>query len=161
MNITSAAVYSDADRNSLHVSEADEAYHIGKSPASESYLDYKKIIDLAKNINADAIHPGYGFLSENANFIREVEKAGIIFIGPSAETVDLMGDKTSARTLMKKNNVPIVPGTTKPIVDFNDAQEIADEIGFPIMIKASAGGGGRGMRVVRSMEVRHYAAFAK
>ncbi len=152
MNITSVAVYSDADKNALHVSEADEAYHIGNSPAAESYLDYKKIIELAKSINVDAIHPGYGFLSENANFIREVEKAGIVFIGPSAETVDLMGDKTSARTLMKKNNVPIVPGTTKPITDINDAKEIAEEIGFPIMIKASAGGGGKGMRKVDNME---------
>ena len=152
MDITSVAVYSDADKNALHVSEADEAYHIGNSPAAESYLDYKKIIELAKSINVDAIHPGYGFLSENANFIREVEKAGIVFIGPSADTVDLMGDKTSARTLMNKNNVPIVPGTTKPITDIDDAKKIAKEIGFPIMIKASAGGGGKGMRKVDNME---------
>ncbi len=151
MNITAVAVYSDADINSLHVREADEAYHIGKSAASESYLDYEKIIALAKRINAEAIHPGYGFLSENANFIREVEKAGITFIGPSADTVDLMGEKTSARTLMKKNNVPIVPGTTEPITSLEEAKKIAEEIGFPIMIKASAGGGGKGMRKVSKL----------
>ncbi len=115
-------------------------------------MDYKKIIGLAKRINAEAIHPGYGFLSENANFIREVEKAGITFIGPSADTVDLMGEKTSARTLMKKNNVPIVPGTTEPITSLEEAKKIAKEIGFPVMIKASAGGGGKGMRKVNKLE---------
>ncbi len=152
MNIISVVVYSEVDENALHVREADEAYYIGNSPATESYLNYRKIIDLAKQIGADAIHPGYGFLSENANFIREIEKAGLTFIGPSADTVDLMGDKTSARTLMKKNNVPIVPGTTKPITSVNEAKKIAKEIGYPVMIKASAGGGGKGMRKVDKPE---------
>ncbi len=151
MNITSAVIYSESDKNALHVVEADEAYLIGKSPASDSYLNYKKIIKLAKKIKADAIHPGYGFLSENAAFIKEVEKAGIIFIGPNASTVELMGDKTSARKLMKKNKVPIVPGTTEPIKSVEEAKAIVKKIGLPVMIKASAGGGGKGMRKVDKM----------
>ncbi|MCP5064662.1 MAG: acetyl-CoA carboxylase biotin carboxylase subunit [Ignavibacteriae bacterium] len=152
MGITSAAVYSDADKESLHVRVADEAYHIGASAATESYLDGEKIIRLAKKISADAIHPGYGFFSENADFIKMVEDSGITFIGPSSKTVELMGSKTSARTLMKKNNVPIVPGTTEPIKSVEDAEKTALEIGLPIMLKASAGGGGKGMRRVDKIE---------
>ncbi len=148
MSITSVAIFSDADKTALHVRVADEAYYIGSSVAAESYLLGSKIIELAKNIGADAIHPGYGFLSENSEFIKECEDAGIIFIGPSSESVDMMGDKTRARTIMKKNNVPIVPGTTKGIASFEEAKEIASEIGLPIMLKASAGGGGKGMRRV-------------
>lgn len=148
MGITSIVAYSDADRNSLHVRVADEAYYIGASKASESYLNSNKIIDLAKKVKADAIHPGYGFFSENAQFIETVNASGIKFIGPSAEAVRLMGDKTSARTIMKKNNVPIVPGTTEPVKSAEEAIDIVTKIGLPIMIKASAGGGGKGMRKV-------------
>ncbi len=150
MGITSIAVYSDDDKNALHVRHADEAYYLGASPASESYLNISKIIDLAKRVSADAIHPGYGFLSEKAEFIRAVEESGLIFIGPSSQSVELMGGKTSARTLMKKHNVPIVPGTTEIITDLKDLEKIADGIGYPIMIKASAGGGGKGMRKVHN-----------
>lgn len=150
LNITSVAIYSDADKNSLHVRRADEAYLIGNSPANESYLNKEKIINLAKKIGADAIHPGYGFLSENSEFIKMVEDAGIIFIGPSSKSVKLMGGKTDARTLMKKNNVPIVPGTTEPIKNIVDAKKIAKEIGYPIILKAAAGGGGKGMRKIFS-----------
>ncbi len=148
LNITSAAVYSEVDKNSLHVRTADEAYLIGPSPASESYLNKLKIIELAKSIGADAIHPGYGFLSENAVFIRLVEESGITFIGPSSKSVEMMGEKTSARRLMKKHNLPIVPGTTEPVSNFEEGKHIATEIGYPIMLKAAAGGGGKGMRKV-------------
>lgn len=152
MGIISAAIYSDADKDSLHVRAADEAYHIGPSPASESYLVGEKIIETAKNIGADAIHPGYGFLSENSKFIKMVENSGITFIGPSSKSVELMGDKTTARTLMKKNKVPIVPGTTEPIKSVEEAEKTALEIGLPVMLKASAGGGGKGMRKVEKIE---------
>ena len=150
MKIISAAIYSDADKNALHVRTADEAYHIGKSPASESYLDVKKVIAVAKEIGADAIHPGYGFLSENAEFIKSIEKAGITFIGPSAESVTMMGEKTAARRLMAEHNVPIVPGTVNPLNSAEDGLKIAEEIGYPVMLKAAAGGGGKGMRKVLS-----------
>ncbi|MEW6194726.1 MAG: acetyl-CoA carboxylase biotin carboxylase subunit [Bacteroidota bacterium] len=150
MNIKSAVIYSDADKSSLHVRIADEAYLIGPPPASESYLHKSKIIDLAKRIGADAIHPGYGFLSENSEFIKMVEESGIEFIGPSSRSVELMGDKTDARRLMQKHNVPIVPGTTEAIDDKVTAKKIAREIGYPIMLKASSGGGGKGMRKIFS-----------
>jgi len=150
MGITAATVYSEADANALHVKLADEAYCIGPAAASESYLRADKILQVAKEISADAIHPGYGFLSENAEFIRKCEEAGLIFIGPSADSVVLMGEKTAARTLMKKNNVPIVPGTTESIDDMDELKKIADEIGYPIMLKAAAGGGGKGMRKISS-----------
>ena len=148
MGITSIVAYSDADKNSLHVRIADEAYYIGSSKAIDSYLNSEKIIALAQKVKADAIHPGYGFFSENAKFIETVNNNGIKFIGPSSSAVTLMGDKTSARTLMKKNNVPIVPGTTTPIKSLEEAKETVNQIGLPIMIKASAGGGGKGMRKV-------------
>jgi acetyl-CoA carboxylase, biotin carboxylase subunit len=152
LGITSVVIYSDADKNSLHVRVADEAYHIGSSVASESYLNIEKIISLAKNVEVDAIHPGYGFFSENAEFIRKVNESGIKFIGPSEESVKLMGDKTSARRIMKSNNVPIVPGTTEPVKTIEEAIKISEKIGLPIMIKASAGGGGKGMRKIEQME---------
>ena len=152
LGITAIVAYSDVDKNSLHVRVADEAYFIGPSKASESYLNSDKIIELAKRVNTDAVHPGYGFFSENADFIDRINNAGIKFIGPSSESVKLMGDKTSARTLMQENNVPIVPGTTKPIQSIEEAKVIANEIGVPIMIKASAGGGGKGMRKVDSID---------
>ncbi len=148
MGIVSVAIYSEADKNALHVRRADESYLIGPSPASESYLHKEKIINLAKEIKADAIHPGYGFLSENPEFIRLVEKSGIIFIGPSSKSVEMMGEKTSARRLMKLNNVPIVPGTTEPITSIEDGKKVAAEIGYPVMLKAAAGGGGKGMRKI-------------
>lgn len=150
MGITSAVIYSDADLNSLHVRVADEAYRIGPAPASESYLNIPNIIKLAKEINADAVHPGYGFLSENSKFIQAVNDAGIKFIGPSVKSVELMGEKTAARKLMSQHNVPIVPGTLEPISDIDEAIDYANEIGYPIMLKASAGGGGKGMRKLNS-----------
>ena len=148
LGITSVAIYSEADKNALHVRRADEAYLIGPSPANESYLNKEKIIKLAKEIGADAIHPGYGFVSENPEFIRMVEESGIIFIGPSSKSVELMGEKTSARRLMKLNNVPIVPGTTEPIKNIEEGKKVSSEIGYPVMLKAAAGGGGKGMRKI-------------
>ncbi len=150
LGIKSATIYSEADRTSLHTRLSDETYLIGPPPASESYLNIKKIIQLAKEIQADAIHPGYGFLSENSEFIKAVEEAGIIFIGPSSKSVELMGSKTAARELMQRNNVPIVPGTTKKIENTEEALASAKRIGFPVMLKAAAGGGGKGMRLVYS-----------
>ena len=150
LGITAVAVFSEADKNAFHVKVADEAYLIGAAPASESYLRGEKIIALAKEIGADAIHPGYGFLSENAEFIKKCEEAGIIFVGPSAASVEMMGEKTAARTLMKEHGVPIVPGTTEPIEDENELIRVAAEIGYPVMLKAAAGGGGKGMRKIDS-----------
>jgi len=150
LGITSAAVYSEADRYSLHKIFADEAYNIGKSQSSSSYLNKEKIIDLAKKIKADAIHPGYGFLSENYEFIKAVEDEGIVFIGPSSESVMMMGNKTEARRLMRQNNVPIVPGTVEAINNVQEGIRICKETGFPVLLKASAGGGGKGMRKVSS-----------
>jgi acetyl/propionyl-CoA carboxylase alpha subunit len=148
MGIRSAAVYSSADTFSLHTRIADESYFLGAAQPSESYLNISKIIELAKKINVDAIHPGYGFLSENPDFIQAVEESGIIFIGPSSKSVRMMGSKTAARNLMKKNGVPIVPGTTEPIKSIEDAKKICSEIGYPVLLKASAGGGGKGMKSV-------------
>jgi len=161
LNITSAVIYSDADENALHVRKADEAYNIGGARANESYLNQDKIISVANEIGADAIHPGYGFLSENYQFIDKVEKSGIIFIGPSSSAVKLMGNKTSARRLMTDKNVPIVPGTTEPITTIVKAKKIALEIGYPILLKAAGGGGGKGMRIVKEeseLEESYYLA---
>src|SRR3989339_834640 len=152
LGITSAAVYSDADKTSLHTILADESYSLGASTASESYLNKNKILDLAKKIKADAIHPGYGFFSENSDFIQAVENAGIIFIGPSSKSVSKMGNKTEARTLMSQNKVPIVPGATKPVKSINEGIKLASQIGYPILLKAVAGGGGKGMRKINSQE---------
>jgi len=150
IGITSAVIYSEPDANSLHVRMSDEAYLIGPASPSESYLSIPKIIKLAKDISADAIHPGYGFLSENAEFIEAVENSGITFIGPSSKSVKMMGDKTSARKLMSKHNVPIVPGTTKAIDSIEDAEKSAGNIGYPVLLKAAGGGGGKGMRIVKN-----------
>ena len=150
MGIQTVAVFSEADRNALHVRFADEAICIGPPPSSQSYLVIHKIIDAAKIVNADAIHPGYGFLSENEDFAAEVKKAGLIFIGPSAESIELMGSKLAAKTAAAKFNVPLVPGTAEPISDIPKAKKISKEIGYPILIKASAGGGGKGMRIVNN-----------
>jgi acetyl/propionyl-CoA carboxylase alpha subunit len=141
-------MYSEVDKYSLHTRLAEESYFIGESLPSESYLNQNKIIELAKEINADAIHPGYGFLSENASFIKKVEESGIVFIGPSSRSVEMMGSKTAARDLMKRNGVPIVPGTTEKIVSLESAKQNAFEIGYPILLKASSGGGGKGMKRV-------------
>jgi len=149
MGIKSVAVYSDADRTSMHVRYADEAYNIGPAPSNESYLVMDNIIAVAKKTNADAIHPGYGFLSENAKFSERCEEEGIIFIGPSAYAIRTMGDKITARKTMLAANVPVVPGTTEPLTDIESAIKTIKEIGLPVMIKASAGGGGKGMRLVR------------
>ena len=152
LGIISAAIYSDADKTSLHTRLADESYYIGSSPAQDSYLNKEKIIKLAKEISADAIHPGYGFFSENSEFIKALEINNITFIGPSSKSVELMGRKTEARKLMRKNNVPIVPGTTEAIKLVKDGLKISEEIGYPVLLKAAAGGGGKGMRKISSKD---------
>lgn len=148
MGIKTVAVYSEADRNMSFVRFADEAVCIGPAPSSQSYLRADKIIEVAKQTGADAIHPGYGFLSENASFSKAVSDAGLTFIGPSAHSIEMMGSKIAAKQAAKKFNVPMVPGTEDPIKDINEARSIAANIGYPILVKASAGGGGKGMRVV-------------
>lgn len=148
MGIKTVAVYSTADRNAPHVRFADEAVCIGKAPSNESYLLGETIIDTAKDLEVDAIHPGYGFLSENAEFAEQVEKAGIIFIGPRSHAIRVMGSKLAAKDAVKAYGIPMVPGIDQAIIDPKKAKEIAREIGFPILIKASAGGGGKGMRIV-------------
>jgi acetyl-CoA/propionyl-CoA carboxylase biotin carboxyl carrier protein len=151
MGIGSVAVYSEPDRDAPHVRRADEAYLLGPGPASESYLVIEKILDVAEESGAEAIHPGYGFLAENAAFARACEKAGVTFIGPPADAIDAMGSKTKARELMKKAGVPIVPGTTDPVKNVAAAKKIIDkEIGYPIAVKAAGGGGGKGFRVAES-----------
>lgn len=152
MGIKSVAVFSEADRSSMHVRFADEAYFIGPSPSIESYLNIDKIIDAARKSGADGIHPGYGFLSENAAFSQRCEDEGIIFIGPSPSSIANMGDKITARKHMLAAGVPVVPGTVEPITDEKAALEKIKEIGLPVMIKASAGGGGKGMRLVKKSE---------
>ena len=148
MNISTVAVYSDADREALHVRMADEAFHIGPPPSSESYLRWEKIIEIVKTTGTEAIHPGYGFLSENADFVRNVAAAGIRFIGPPPEAMEAMGGKISARKIAIEAGVPVVPGTTEALRSFEDAAETAASFGYPVMLKASAGGGGKGMRLV-------------
>jgi acetyl-CoA carboxylase, biotin carboxylase subunit len=152
LGIHTVAVYSEPDLHSLHVRMADEAFLIGPAASSESYLKGRKIIEVALECGADAIHPGYGFLSENAEFSRLVEEAGISFIGPPAAAMELMGGKISARKVAIEAGVPVVPGATEPVKSFEDALSTALEIGFPVMLKASAGGGGKGMRLVLSQE---------
>ncbi|HKI89799.1 MAG TPA: acetyl-CoA carboxylase biotin carboxylase subunit [Draconibacterium sp.] len=149
LDIETVAVYSEADRTSLHVRYAHEAYLIGKAPSNESYLNIEKIIEVAKQCNADAIHPGYGFLSENATFAQRCNEEGIIFIGPSAEVIVQMGDKIQARDAMKKAGIPVVPGTEGSIETEEEVLAVINDIGLPVMIKASAGGGGKGMRLVK------------
>lgn len=152
MNIKSVAVYSEADKNAPFVLEADEAVLIGPAPSAQSYLVEDKIIQVAKELNVDAIHPGYGFLAENSGFARRLKKENITLIGPSPEAMDLMGDKITAKQTVKEYGVPLVPGIDKEITDIAEAKEIAEKIGFPILVKASAGGGGKGMRLVEKME---------
>jgi acetyl-CoA carboxylase biotin carboxylase subunit len=150
MEIASVAVYSDVARASLHVRKADEAYPIGPAQASESYLNIPKILEVAKKSGAEAIHPGYGFLSENASFARACKAAGIKFIGPTAEAMEMMGSKTGARQAMEKAGVPLVPGSSRGLVSLEEAEQTAERVGYPVMLKAAAGGGGKGMRLVRS-----------
>ena len=151
LGIASVAVYSEPDRDAPHVRRADEAYLLGPGPATESYLVVEKIIEVAKQSGAEAIHPGYGFLAENAAFARACEEAGIVFIGPPPSAIDAMGSKTRAREIMAEAGVPIVPGTTEPVESVEDARKvIADSIGYPVAIKAAGGGGGKGFRVAES-----------
>lgn len=152
MGITTVAIFSDADRKSPHVRHADVAIHIGPSKAAESYLNSDKIIEACKQVDADAIHPGYGFLSENHVFAKKVSKAGIIFIGPSAKSIEIMGDKLRAKEAVLKYGVPLVSGTEKAVTSREKAMEVGEEIGYPLLIKASAGGGGKGMRIVESSD---------
>lgn len=150
LDIETVAIYSEADANSLHVKEATESYCIGKPPVTQSYLNIDAILDVAKQTGADAIHPGYGLLSENATFAKRVEEAGLTFIGPKFEVIQAMGSKLEARRTMQQAGVPIVQGVNEPIADTDAAAKIADGIGYPVMLKASAGGGGIGMQLVNN-----------
>jgi Acetyl/propionyl-CoA carboxylase, alpha subunit len=151
LDIKTVAIYSEADINSLHIKKADEAYLIPMDPI-KAYLDYNKIINIAKQSGADAIHPGYGFLSENHEFAQACIDAGLIFIGPTPEQIETFGDKVKAKKVMKSLGIPVVPGSDEPITKLDDAYDIADSIGYPIILKAAYGGGGRGMRVVYKKE---------
>ena len=148
MGIQTVAIYSEADRNALHVRYADEAVCVGPAPSAESYLRADAIIDVCQQLRVDAIHPGYGFLSENANFARLVREAGLIFIGPSPESIEIMGSKLAAKAAVAHYNIPMVPGTPSAVTNRTEAKAVSAQIGYPILIKASAGGGGKGMRVV-------------
>ena len=152
LGIKTVAVYSDADRNALHVRYADEAYRLGPPPSRESYLLADKIIEICKTHGVDAVHPGYGFLSERSEFAIKLAAAGIIFVGPSAESMDLMGSKIASKQAVEKFGVPLVPGLKEAITDVEAAKQVAVQIGFPVLIKASAGGGGKGMRIVNGVD---------
>ena len=152
MGISPIAVYSEADRAALHVRVADEAVEIGPAPSRESYLRGDRIIAAALECGAEAIHPGYGFLSESASFAQAVRDAGLVLIGPSPEAMQLMGSKTVARRTVRDAGAPVVPGTVEPVTDPEEARRVAAEIGYPVMLKASAGGGGKGMRLVHSAD---------
>ena len=152
MGIRSVAVYSKEDQNSLHVQLADQRVCIGEGPARNNYMNMERIITAARNVGADAIHPGFGFLSENADFVRLCNEYGIAFIGPTAEVINSMGNKSHARQTMMDAKVPVVPGTREPVYDAETGEKFADEIGYPVMIKASSGGGGKGMRVAQSKD---------
>ncbi len=150
LGIRAVAVYSEPDRSAPHVSGADEAYEIGPAPAADSYLNGERLLAVAAESGCDAIHPGYGFLAENPDFARACEEAGFAFVGPSAETIALMGDKTEARSVMERAGVPVVPGTFEPVADIAAVRAFCRKIGYPILLKAAAGGGGKGMRRVDS-----------
>src|SRR5882757_5916377 len=152
MGIGSVAVYSELDRDAPHVKRADEAYNIGDGPASENYLSIEKILDVARRADAEAIHPGYGFLAENAPFAQACEDSGVVFIGPPPSAIEAMGSKTRARELMQAAGVPIVPGTTDPVPDLDAARTAAEEIGYPVAVKAAGGGGGKGFRVAMTAD---------
>src|ERR671934_2258867 len=148
LGIASVGVYSEPDRDAPHARRADEAYLLGPGPANQSYLVVEKILEVARKAGAEAIHPGYGFLAENAAFARACEEAGVVFIGPPPEAIEAMGSKTRARELMRDAGVPIVPGTTDPVETVEEAAKVIDEtIGYPVAIKAAGGGGGKGFRV--------------
>ncbi|MBC8479691.1 MAG: ATP-grasp domain-containing protein, partial [FCB group bacterium] len=148
--IGTVAIFSDPDRMAPHVLKADEAYRVGPAPSSESYLNVPAILDVIKKSGADAVHPGYGFLSENADFADLISSKGLTWIGPSSEAIRIMGDKMAARNLAQSVSAPIVPGTTEPITDVKTAIQAAESIGYPILVKAAGGGGGKGMRIVNS-----------
>lgn len=152
LGVQTVAVYSEADRLAPHVLAADEAYGIGPAPSAQSYLRVEALLEVARRSGAEAVHPGYGFLSERAHFIRAVREAGLAFIGPSAESVEAMGDKTAARRRVIDAGVPVVPGTKEPLTGAAEARRAAGEIGYPVLLKAAAGGGGKGMRIVRGEE---------
>ncbi len=158
MGITSVGVYSEADRETPHVRIADEAYLLGPAVPAESYLNIEKLIEVAKTSGAEAVHPGYGFLAENAAFANALEQAGLVFIGPPAAAIEAMGSKTRAREIMQEAGVPIVPGSTEPSPDVEAARKTAAEIGYPVACKAAGGGGGKGFRVAltaRTSSPRH------
>ena len=152
LGIGTVAVYSEADRGSLHAALADEAYLIGPGPPSESYLHQGRILDAARRAGAGAIHPGYGFLAENASFARAVADGGLAWIGPPPEAIELMGSKVTARELMERAGVPIIPGTTEPVETVEEVVKLGEEYGWPLAVKASAGGGGKGLKVVAGPE---------
>src|SRR5262245_40601053 len=152
LGIPTVAIYSEADRAALHVRYADEAYPIGPAMSTDSYLRIDKLIEVAKKSGADAVHPGYGFLSERAEFAAACREAGLTFIGPRPEVIDALGDKMSARKTMLTHGVPVVPGSSGPIESIEEAQAVGRTVGFPIVIKATAGGGGKGMRIVQRPE---------
>jgi acetyl-CoA carboxylase biotin carboxylase subunit len=149
MGITSVTVYSDADRDALHTRYADEVYHLGPAPATESYLKIEKIIEIARESHAEAIHPGYGFLAENTKFARACEDSGVVFIGPNSRAIELLGDKIASKETMSQADIPVIPGSEGAVDKEELAYKIVEEIGFPVLIKAAGGGGGKGMRVVR------------
>src|SRR5215469_1180590 len=150
LGLRSIAVYSDVDRNALHVRMADEAYYLGPAIAAQSYLSIPKILEVAQRAGAQAVHPGYGFLSENAEFVDACHKAGLIFVGPSAQAQRAMGEKTAARRTAQAVGVPIVPGAMIDNADEEQIQALADKLGYPLLLKAAAGGGGKGIRLVRT-----------
>src|SRR5882672_8506968 len=150
LGIRSVAVYSDVDRASLHVIKADEAYYLGPTAETESYLNIARILDVARRAGADAIHPGYGFLSENAKFARACARTGIKFIGPTGDAMETMGSKTGARRAMEKAGIPFVPGSLQGLTSVEEAEQVAKKIGYPVMLKAASGGGGKGMRLVHA-----------
>ena len=152
MGISTVAIYSEADRDSKHVQLADEAFCVGPAASAESYLRADKIIQICKDHAVDGVHPGYGFLSENASFVKAVTDAGITFIGPSPEAIDLMGSKIASKQAVEKYGVPLVPGINHAVEDITEAADVANQIGYPVLVKASAGGGGKGMRIVQKPE---------
>ena len=149
LDVKTVAVYSEVDKNALFAKYADEAHYIGPAPASQSYLNMDAILDVAHKTGAEAIHPGYGFLSENEDFAEKCEKEGIIFIGPSSHTIESVGSKIAAKKTMRAAGIPVIPGSENGIEDLDSAVDVAEGIGYPVIVKASAGGGGIGMKVVR------------